>query len=199
MTMRFFMIGSWTEGMVHYSKIAPYVVSIENAKILASAYRLQVGFPVLVNTKQSLIQGQLVELAMDSTLLAVLDTLHGVHPIDPSKSLYHREEFEIIKSSGLPETAQVYFYNPKKIKSKDQLIVDAEWKKSLEVNPPLSKNLTERQREYILKLGAAKGRDIVPIQDLTLYRELMKLELIVDKGRRLALSSLGKDVYAHLT
>ena len=40
--------------------------------------------------------------------------------------------------------------------------------------------------------------DIIPIDDLTLYRELMKLELIVDKGRRLALSSLGKEVYNHL-
>ena len=65
-------------------------------------------------------------------------------------------------------------------------------------DPPVTTQLTEKQITYILKLGAVKGRDIVPINDLTLYRELMKLELIVDKGRRLALSSLGKEVYNHL-
>ena len=68
----------------------------------------------------------------------------------------------------------------------------------LDENPPLPQTLSDRQRSYVLKLGAVKGRDIIPIQDLTLYRELMKLELIVDKGRRLALSSLGKEVYKHL-
>ncbi len=57
--------------------------------------------------------------------------------------------------------------------------------------------LTERQEAYIKKLGKSTGREIVPI-DLPLYRELMNLELIVDKGRRLALSKLGHEVYRNL-
>ena len=77
-------------------------------------------------------------------------------------------------------------------------IEGGEWKQSLQKMPPLPEILTEKQKSYVVKLGSAKGRDIVPINDLSLYRELMKLELIVDKGRRLALSSLGKDVYNHL-
>jgi hypothetical protein len=33
---------------------------------------------------------------------------------------------------------------------------------------------------------------------MELYRELMKLELVVDKGRRLALSKLGQEVARYL-
>jgi hypothetical protein len=62
----------------------------------------------------------------------------------------------------------------------------------------IAQQLTDKQRSYVLKLGAARARDIVPIQDLNLYRELLKLEMIVDKGRRLALSQFGRQVHQHL-
>ncbi len=197
-TMRLFMIGSWTEGMMHFSKLAPFVISYEVAHIEATVYKLPIGFPVLTAEKTQIIQGQLVELQFDETLMALVDTLQGVHPTDPSKGLHIRSKAQVRKSSGEIETADVYFFNPKKLTSKAELITDAAWKKMLDENPPLPQTLTDRQKSYVLKLGAVKGRDIVPIQDLTLYRELMKLELIVDKGRRLALSSLGKEVYKHL-
>lgn len=197
-TMRFFMIGSWTEGMVHFQKLAPYILSFEKAYINATVYRLPVGFPVIVNQENQKVYGQLIDIKVDSTLLALMDTLHGVHPSDASKGVHIRTETVVNKSTGGSDVAQVYFFNPKKLTSKAVLLQDAEWRTSLEQQPPLPETLTEKQRMYVLKLGAAKGRDIVPIQDLSLYRELMKLELIVDKGRRLALSNLGKEVYNHL-
>ena len=92
----------------------------------------------------------------------------------------------------------MYIFNPSKLSKNAKLIANGLWKESLTIDPPLTQQLTGRQKAYVLKLGAAKGRDIIPVDDLSLYRELMKLELIVDKGRRLALSSLGKDVYNHL-
>lgn len=197
-TMRFFMIGSWTEGMVHFQKLAPYIVSFETASILSKTYRLPVGFPVLVDQPEYEVQGQLIEIQAEQTLMSLIDTLHGVHPVDPSKGLFIKSEMNVTKSSGLSEKATIYFLNPKKLNSKCIHIHHGDWKKSLELTPPLPQILSDRQRSYVLKLGAAKGRDIVPIQDLTLYRELMKLELIVDKGRRLALSPIGRDVYNHL-
>lgn len=197
-TMRFFMIGSWTEGMVHFQKLAPHILSFEKAYINATVYRLPVGFPVIVNQENQKVHGQLIEIKVESTLLALIDTLHGVHPSDASKGLHIRSEIAVVKASGDSEMAQVYFFNPKKLTSKAVLLQNAEWRTSLEEQPPLPETLTEKQRIYVLKLGAAKGRDIIPIQDLSLYRELMKLELIVDKGRRLALSNLGKEVYNHL-
>ena len=202
-TMRFFVIGSWTEGMLHFQKLKPFIVSYEPATIQAQAYRLPVGFPVLVEQgdgqgQYDQIIGQLVELKYDATLLALMDSLHGVHPAVPSKGLHQRTTVKICKNSGDQDEAQVYFFNPKKLSTKATRIEGGIWQESLAQNPPLTDQLTDKQKTYVRKLGAVKGRDIVPINDLTLYRELMKLELIVDKGRRLALSSLGKEVYNHL-
>ncbi len=210
-TMRFFVIGSWTEGMFHFQKLRPFIVSYEPATLQAQAYRLAVGFPVLVaqnngntdsdqtpdQTSDQII-GQLVELTHDQTLLALMDSLHGVHLTDPSKGLHQRLTVKVVKNSGNQIEAQVYFFNPKKLNAKAVRIVGGVWQESLALYPPLTNQLTEKQKNHILKLGAVKGREIVPINDLSLYRELMKLELIVDKGRRLALSSLGKEVYNHL-
>ena len=100
-TMRLFMIGSWTEGMMHFSKLAPYVISYETAYIQATVYKLPIGFPVLTADRTQLIQGQLVELQFDPTLMALIDTLHGVHPTDPSKGLHIRTHEQIRKISGL--------------------------------------------------------------------------------------------------
>ena len=200
-TMRFFVIGSWTEGMFHFQKLLPFIVSFETAKIKASAYRLPVGFPVLVASggdENDEIVGQLIELKSDDTLLRLMDSLHGVNPADPAKGLHTRAAVAVTKGTGEAEQAECYFFNPKKLTAKAVKIVGGQWKEALIQQPPIPQQLTERQKMYVLKLGAAKGRDIVPINDLSLYRELMKLDLIVDKGRRLALSSLGKEVYNHL-
>ncbi|MNY36180.1 hypothetical protein D3C86_1706530 [compost metagenome] len=78
-----------------------------------------------------------------------------------------------------------------------KIIAGGDWRKSIEEQPVLTAKLTERQVTYIQRLGKTTGREIIPI-DLPLYRELMNLELIVDKGRRLALSKLGQEVYRHL-
>jgi hypothetical protein len=202
-TMRFFVIGSWTEGMFHFKKLKPFVVSFESARIEAFVYRLPIGFPVLVsqnisNEPVDHILGQLIELKCDETLLALMDSLHGVNRNEPDKGLHSRQSVQVTKNSGEVETVQTYFFNPAKVTAKAVRISGGIWQESLAQNPALPEQLTERQKTYVLKLGSAKGRDIVPINDLALYRELIKLDLIVDKGRRLALSLLGKEVYNHL-
>jgi len=203
-TMRFFVIGSWTEGMFHFKKLKPFIVSYQPATLLAHVYRLPVGFPVLVSQNCSsdsadIVQGQLIELQYDETLLSLMDSLHGVHSADPSKGLHERRTVTINNSAGGTDLAQAYFFNSKKLTARAEKIVGGQWMASLEQQPPLTESLSERQKLYVMKLGSAKGRDIVPINDLSLYRELMKLELIVDKGRRLALSPLGREVYSYLT
>lgn len=201
-TMRFFVIGSWTEGMLHFQKLKPFIVSYEPATIKGDVYRVPAGFPVIVEnldlSSADQIVGQLVEINADETLVTLMDSFHGVHHSDENKGVHFRRTMKIEKASGDIEEAQVYLYNPKKLNAKSKKIEGAVWHEMMKNEPPMSEQLTDRQRTYVLKLGAAKARDIVPINDLTLYRELMKLELIVDKGRRLALSSLGKEVYKHL-
>src|SRR3989338_54232 len=178
MTTRFFAIGSWTEGMSNFEKLKNFIVSYEAATIEGSVYRLPVGFPIYIDQGRDSILGQLIELKMDETLVTLMDSFHGVHFSDATKGLHQRITKTVQKISGQLEQAQVYVFNPKKLTKSAQLIADGLWKESLNQNPPLTQQLTEKQKMYVLKLGAAKGRDIVPIQDLTLYRELMKLELI---------------------
>jgi len=196
-TMRFFLCGSWTEGMVHFSKIQSYVQELKSAHISAKAVRTQLGFPLLLKEGANKIWGQVVDVQMPDVLLALLDEFHGFNPSQPEKGLQTREEVEILTEDG-PCKAWAYFVNPKKLPANCAEIENGDWKQSLDQAPSMMEALTEKQKEYVLKLGAVSGRDIVPINDLSLYRELMKLELIVDKGRRLALSKLGREVYQHL-
>ncbi len=197
-TTGFFVCGSFCEGMVHFSKIQNFVESSVFARTRATAYRLKVGFPALVRGGSDLVAGQFVELKTSDLLLGLLDEFHGFNRQDPDKSLYSREEVDVFPE-GRSESvkAWAYFLNPLKLPVNAKVIVGGDWQQSLSDQPALTSQLTERQVTYIQRLGKASGREIIPI-DLGLYRELMNLELIVDKGRRLALSKLGQEVHRHL-
>jgi len=198
MTVRtFFFYGSWTEGFVHYERLRNFIRGTEAAQIQGSAYRLAVGYPVVLNGGQDWIKGTLMNLEVSEFLVQLLDQFHGVNPMDESKALYHRREVEVRTAHGT-QMATTYFVNPAKLPKTATMIKDGNWEQSLAQEEPLPAKLTDRQREYIAKLGNVSGREIIPIQDLSLYRELMKLELIVDKGRRLALSKLGHEVCQYL-
>ncbi|WP_373998717.1 gamma-glutamylcyclotransferase [Bdellovibrio bacteriovorus] len=197
-TTRFFVYGSFCEGMVHFNKIQNFLESSVLARVKATAYRLKVGFPAIVKAGSDLVPGQLVELKSSELLLSLMDEFHGYNRHDPEQSLYSREEVDVYpEGSSAPVRAWIYFLNPLKLPVNAAVIPGGDWKRSLEEHPSLTSKLSEKQVTYIQKLGKSTGREIVPI-DLTLYRELMNLELIVDKGRRLALSKLGQEVYKHL-
>lgn len=197
-TTRFFVYGSFCEGMVHFSKIQNFVESSVFARVKAAAYRMKVGFPVLVKEGSDLVPGQLVELKGSDLLLNLMDEFHGYNRHDPEKSLYSRAEVEVYpEGSSGAVIAWIYFINPSRLPVNAVKIVDGDWQRSIQEQPTLTSKLSEKQVNYLQKLGRSSGREIVPI-DLTLYRELMNLELIVDKGRRLALTKLGQEVYRHL-
>lgn len=197
-TTRFFVYGSMTEGMVHFSRIQSFIESSVEATVKATAYRLKVGFPALSREGEDLVPGQLLEVRSSELLLSLLDEFFGFNRHDAEKSLYSREEAPVyVVGQEQPVMAWVYFLNPKKLPVSAAVIQGGDWRKSLEENPAMIAQLTDRQVTYIRRLGKSTGREIVPI-DLQLYRELMNLELIVDKGRRLALSKFGQEVYRHL-
>ena len=72
-TTRFFVYGSMCEGMVHFSKIQSFIESSVPAQIRATAYRLKVGFPALLNEGSDLVPGHLIEIKPSDLLLALLD------------------------------------------------------------------------------------------------------------------------------
>jgi gamma-glutamylcyclotransferase (GGCT)/AIG2-like uncharacterized protein YtfP len=195
--MKFFVYGSMSEGLVHFNKIQSLIIESIPAQIVGTAYRLKVGFPVVLNQGHDAIEGQLITVKSSEFLINLLDEFHGVNRMEPAKSLYFRIEKSVRLADGSQIPAWVYVLSPEKLPATASKIDGGDWKKSLVAQPALTDKLTERQRNYVLRLGSSVGREIVPI-DLPLYRELMNLELIVDKGRRLALSKLGHEVYRYL-
>jgi gamma-glutamylcyclotransferase (GGCT)/AIG2-like uncharacterized protein YtfP len=199
--MKFFAYGSMSEGLVHFHKIRDFIIQSCAASMQGTAYRLKVGYPVVLQEGTHQIRGELLTLKVTDLLVSLLDEFHGFQATDEEKSLYHRRETQV-SAQGLDqntlEAAWVYFLNPKKLPKDASLISDGDWRASLLARPPLTEKLTDRQRQYILRLGNSTGREIVPI-DLSLYRELMNLEMIVDKGRRLALSKTGHEVFRYLS
>lgn len=195
--MKFFVYGSMSEGLVHFRKIQDFVIDKYSAKIQGTAYRLKVGFPVVLNEGRDDIPGQIVLLKASDLLINLLDEFHGYNKQDEANSLYFRREIHVQRTDGSEELAWVYFLNSKNLPANAALIVGGDWQTALQAHPPLTGKLTDRQRNYILRLGNSTGREIVPI-DLPLYRELMNLEMIVDKGRRLALSKTGHEVFRYL-
>jgi hypothetical protein len=158
---------------------------------------LPVGYPVFSDEGEDGVLGQLLELEAPAILLTILDEFHGVVPTFPAKSLFFKKEISV-ESEGVQVAASVYVINPSKIPANSKKIDGGNWMAEMEREPAFVTQLTDRQAEYVRRLGSSTGREIIPI-NLDLYRELMKLDLIVDKGRRLALSKLGREVYRYLT
>jgi gamma-glutamylcyclotransferase (GGCT)/AIG2-like uncharacterized protein YtfP len=194
---KFFVYGSLTEGLVHFDRIKDFVIDKVEATIVGSVYRLKVGYPVFVEQGSDCIAGQLLTIKTSDLMFNLLDVFHGVMPENPAKSLYFRKLIQVNLGQEMAD-AWVYVLNPLKLALDAVYIKSGDWKSDLKSEPCLPEKLTEKQRNYVLRLGSSSGREIVPI-DLGLYRELMNLELIVDKGRRLALSKLGTEVYKYLS
>ncbi|MBL7546191.1 MAG: gamma-glutamylcyclotransferase [Bdellovibrionaceae bacterium] len=191
-----FICDALTGGDLFLNKVQNLIVSSEEATVQGAVYRSKVGFPFLAKSGTDSVQGLLVRLNPSDMCIHILDELMGFFPQNPAQGLTHREVVKVSTSNGSVE-AFVYFLNSEKISSELKYIENGDWQRVLVEKPPLPQKLTERQRNYIQKLGKSSGRDIVPI-DLALYRELMNLELVIDKGRRIALTKLGQEVYRYL-
>lgn len=192
-----FVYGSFVEGQVHYKKIEPFVESKKPARTMGSVYRLEVGYPVFLANNQQFVQGWYVELKESDFLIHLLDEFHGYNPKNPEKSLFVRTVLSVEVDGEGSVSTFVYAMNPNKLPKSAKLITDGDWVRDLSSAQPVTQALTDNQKKYISKLGASTGREIVPI-NLELYRELMNKGLIVDKGRRLALTPLGKEVFRYL-
>lgn len=195
-TNSFFLYGSLAEGMCLYHKIKNFVSSCEKATFAGSLYRTKLGYPLLKKEGHDQIEGNLVELPGSDMILSLIDELMGYNIQNLEESLTLREKVLVDTEMGKKE-AYVYFANILKFPSDAKYIENGDWKRSILELPAIPMRLTEKQKTYIHKLGQCSGRDIVPI-DLSLYRELMNLELVIDKGRRIALTKLGQEVYRHI-
>jgi gamma-glutamylcyclotransferase (GGCT)/AIG2-like uncharacterized protein YtfP len=192
-----FVYGSLMKGMVHHNKITALVKDLKPATTEGLLYRLAVGYPAMVEG-QGIVKGELLTLNNFKDIIKILDEFEGYSPTNPEKSLYFRVEKPImVDGAKKPVTSFAYLLNPVKLPREATRIESGDYRSAMAAQPPLSNQLTDSQKRYILKLGASSGRDIVPI-NLDIYRDLLNKGLIVDKGRRLALTNLGFDVYKYL-
>ncbi len=195
--LKLFVYGSFCEGMVHFNQLEKFIIDKEKAQVKGTVYQLEVGYPVFLSEGSDCIEGQILTLKASKALFALLDEFHGFSVLSPGKSLFWKLEIPAINEVGAVQQVKIYALNPAKMPRGSQRIYKGEWREALSQRPIVSKQLTSKQANYVRLLGRSSGRDIVPI-DLGMYRELMKLELIVDKGRRLALTKLGKEVFKYL-
>lgn len=196
-----FVYGSLMSGMVHHGKIKSMVKETKPATCDGLLYRLAVGYPAMLERpadSQAVVKGELLTLENFKDIIAILDEFEGYSVQNPEKSLYLRMEKPVmVDGAKKPVTAFVYFLNPNKLPKEAKLIESGDYRTSMATQSPLPMQLSDSQKRYILKLGASSGRDIVPI-NLDIYRDLLNKGLIVDKGRRLALTNLGTEVFRFL-
>ncbi len=194
MNRSFFIYGIYDENQKCHSRFKNFIVRKEKAYTKGSLHLLSCGLGLLSAEGQSVIPGHFVEVDAPESYWPILDMLCGFDPSSPKKSLVHRQAISVSLLEAQPVQVEAYCINPeKKIVGSKKLEGE---ELDMYFNQPttcLIDKLTERQKTYIQKLAQAKGREIVPV-DMALYRELMSLELIVDKGRRLALSRLGSEI-----
>lgn len=200
--MKVFVYGSLAQGNIHFSKFFNAENTDENNSkrnvfIKGCAYRLEVGYSVICTHGAQMVPGDLISVKKSDILLSLLDEFHGFSFKAPEKSLFLRILTDVYLDDGTIEKAYVYSINPLKLPKTAKLIENANWIEDFAQNPPMTDKLKDREKEYIRKLGNSSGRDIVPIQ-LDLYRGLMNMGIIVDKGRRLALSKFGQEVFRYL-
>lgn len=194
MNCSFFIYGVYDENQKCHARFRNFIVKKEKAYTKGSLHVLSCGLGLMSTEGDSLIPGTLVELDMPESSLSVLDVLSGFDITAPKKSFVRRQAITVSLLEAQPVETQTYCLNSEKKIAGLRKLEAAE----LEVyftqpKESLLDKLTERQKTYIQKLAQAKGREIVPV-DMALYRELMSLELIVDKGRRLALTRLGSEI-----
>lgn len=190
---KFFICGSFSEGYIHYSLIKNFITSVKESSVRGSAYRNKVGFPSLVEAGNDLVPGHLVTVEASELLFKIMDEFYGLNIGTP---LYMKKKIAVMTAEGFVD-AWAYVLPTEQLPAEWSYIPEGNWIEFLKKNPALPEKLTEKQKGYVVKLGKASGRNMIPM-DYTTYRELLSLEIIVDKGRRFALSKLGHEVFRYL-
>lgn len=195
MIQKLFIYGSLCEGMIHHGIIRDAIKSCEPAQIKGSIYRLDVGYPVYLLEGESVVKGYVVELQASEILASILDEFHGINIKQPNRSIYEREFVQALIGSSMEEV-QVYALRPKKLPKNAVKIETGDWELDFSSQDPLSARFDEEEIAYIEKIGKTTGREVIPYTTMT--RQLEKKGLVIDKGRRPALTPYGKEVFKYL-
>jgi gamma-glutamylcyclotransferase (GGCT)/AIG2-like uncharacterized protein YtfP len=68
-------------------------------------------YPAAVPAPDGHVWGEVYEMTDPEAVLAALDEIEGYTPGDPDRSLYLRQQADVLLPDGTVATAHVYFYN----------------------------------------------------------------------------------------
>lgn len=68
-------------------------------------------YPAAVPAPEGLVWGEVYAMTDSAAVLEALDDIEGFRADDPDKSLYSREQTEVLLPDGSTALAWVYFYN----------------------------------------------------------------------------------------
>lgn len=68
-------------------------------------------YPAAVPAPDGHVWGEVYEMTDRDTVLTALDEIEGYRPDDPDRSLYVRQQTEVLLPDGTLAPAHVYFYN----------------------------------------------------------------------------------------
>lgn len=194
--IKVFLFGAWAPDQARFRTfVGPRVQQLQEGYILGRCVRGSVGYPLLTEGGNDRILGWCVEILEGGNLISLMDSFFGLG--GATQSPFRRIDIEAFTLSGASLGPHLSYCALAEAVREMPKIPHGDWHGDMARHEPIPEAMSSRQKEYIRKLGRSSSRDIVPI-DLDLYRELMKLGLIIDKGRRLALTPLGREVFRHL-
>ncbi|MFK8137807.1 MAG: gamma-glutamylcyclotransferase family protein [Bdellovibrionales bacterium] len=195
MSKKLFVCGSLCAGKVHHKIIQDAVISEVPAVVKGSVYRLESGYHVFLEEGVAHVKGYIYELQESSVLDAILDEFHGVNHKQPNRSLYQRLNCSALAGSEMLDV-DVFALRKKKLPKEAIQIVHGDWEEDFRAQTPLNERFNEDQILYIEKIGKTTGREVIPYTPMT--RDLEKMGIVIDKGRRPALTNLGKEYFKYL-
>jgi gamma-glutamylcyclotransferase (GGCT)/AIG2-like uncharacterized protein YtfP len=68
-------------------------------------------YPAAVPASDGYVWGEVYEMTDPATVLAALDEIEGYRHDDPDRSLYRRQQADVVLPDGTSAQAWVYFYN----------------------------------------------------------------------------------------
>ena len=189
-----FVYGSFFPENVHYRHFAPFVVSTQIGFVDGQVMRFSCGFPGLKLDKPEFpIEGRLLDLQVPDSFWPVVDAAMGVSHLKRHQGFFRRVDVEVRVDNFSKVKAYTYALTEWAEKRLAEPIERGLWRRALSASSSPLSRLTEKQVSYLRQLDQAQGRDTLPIS-MNLYQELLNLELIADRGRRLALTPLGKEM-----
>lgn len=192
----FFLYGAYGEDQPCFARFKNFIRKSQPAVVCGTMYKLQCGLSLMVNEGDGAVFGWAVELDIPESQWPIFDAINGCQLESVSaKNFIVKEKLVVKDGELLGAQLDAYCLNPqKKLQTLGPIsggsIASAP-------SSDLLSSLTDRQKIYMQKLAKVKGREVVPI-DLAVSRELISMQLIVDKGRRLALTNLGQEVSCFL-